>query len=157
MNNSTQSITFDKTKSYAMAQSLFDPSDVQLVYEVRSGKMQPLSDYLRYEDLTGKGVSISDCAYIGPTTDIEEEESCDLIYREKGEMHGFKVKRVLDHFPLIEGYFEEGIYRNVNEDRYYELKKLSELSELCSDTVELGLDYDEYKIVCQKDKVQIVE
>lgn len=157
MNNGTESEMFDKMKSYLLAKSLFDSSDVQFVYELLTDKVQPLADYLLYDDLIGKGFSINDCTYLGLITDGEEEESSDLIYRENGKKHGFKINRVMDYFPLIEGYFEEGIYRNINEDRYYRLNRPSDLSEHCSDTVEIGLDYDEYKIVCEKDRVQIVE
>ena len=118
---------FVPEKRYILAQSLFDHSDVRFLYEVQTMRAHPVADFVREDQLIGKGFSINYCSYTGTFTGTEQKNDCDLIYKRDEKQHGFKIKDVMNYFLLIEGNFVEGIYQNINGDKFYQINNLPAL------------------------------
>lgn len=147
---------FNKDNIYIIVEDFYKEPSRYILLEESATESQEILNRIATEQFLGKGIIINLCRPLGPVDFDLNDENYELVLSDNNSNYSFEVLDCL-LFPRIEGNLTPSIYPDNYLGVHYELKEIWDLSELFSRFTETGRGLDEFKILCHKQSVEIID
>lgn len=147
---------FNKDNIYIVVEDFYKEPSRYILLEESATESQEILNLIDTEQFLGKGIIINLCRLLGPVDFDLNDEDYELVLSNNNSNYSFEVLDCL-LFPRIEGDLTPGIYPDNYLGVHYELKDIWDLSELFSRFTETGRGLDEFKVVCHKGSIEVID